>query len=366
MAKEKIYAINCALMSLDAVDDKLMNQPEVMYLPHVLEDGEVPKCVVHCGMGLGFLFATDRRIVLVEKKGWKKDSLKATFFPYNDILKISPGKFSQIEIVTSERKTNILLSNKARISTLIEHVLIYSPVANEERERREHEQTEAKNRKIERIEAKDLQKNAKRVEIEARLASLKSSDTHFSDKAQRIDARWENIKPRGWGKNMHSGERKMLYSILDQDEEIEGLIGGNFRADTGRLRNHKGVAVATSRRVIFLDKGILGSMEVQEMPYKSMEAITYSAGMFMGGIQVTGLGMSGFRLEDIFEKDSILPFVNCVRTRMDSFTTQQQSLSPTTVAVESVSDEIAKFAELLKQGVITQEEFDAQKAKLLT
>ena len=82
----------------------------------------------------------------------------------------------------------------------------------------------------------------------------------------RIDAQWYEVMPKGWAtfggdKRMHSGERKMLYDILDQDEDIRGLVGGTYRAeqDTNRLHKHSGIAVATNKRIIFLDKGLLGS-----------------------------------------------------------------------------------------------------------
>ena len=51
----------------------------------------------------------------------------------------------------------------------------------------------------------------------------------------------------------------MLYDIMDPGEEIKALVGGTYRAEqnTDRLAKHKGVAVATGERVIFVDKGVL-------------------------------------------------------------------------------------------------------------
>ena len=48
--------------------------------------------------------------------------------------------------------------------------------------------------------------------------------------------------------------------------------------DTNRMHKHRGVAVATSKRVIFLDKGVFGSEEVSQMLYTSVEGVTHSAG----------------------------------------------------------------------------------------
>ena len=82
----------------------------------------------------------------------------------------------------------------------------------------------------------------------------------------------------------------MLYCLLEDDEHLEALVGGMFGPDmqaTGGVTKifkggagslHKGVGVATDRRAIFLDKGIL-STEVAEMPYASIESISYSTGI---------------------------------------------------------------------------------------
>ena len=58
---------------------------------------------------------------------------------------------------------------------------------------------------------------------------------------------------------MLPGERKMLYDILAAGETIEGMLAGTFRQDTDRFHRHKGVVVATSKQVIFVDKGVFGS-----------------------------------------------------------------------------------------------------------
>ena len=190
-----------------------------------------------------------------------------------------------------------------------------------------------------------------------------------SDKAQRIDSLWSEVKPSGWGKNMHSGERKMLYGILDQDEDIESLIGGTFRADTDRLHKHNGVAVATSKRVIFLDKGVFGSTEVQEIPYRNIDGITYSTGMMRGGVQITGRGTASYRIEDISPKESIPPFVERVRAKMEKSIAQTTQLpyqnAPVALPPMLVADEIEKLAGLLERGFLTQDEFDTKKQQLL-
>ncbi len=116
---------------------------------------------------------------------------------------------------------------------------------------------------------------------------LSKNDMGQETKSSRIDAEWTTLIPKGWGTwgndaNMHSGEHKMLYDLLEDNEHLEALVGGSFGPDlqaTGGVTDivragslHKGVGVATDRRVIFLDKGIL-STEVAEIPYASIASI---------------------------------------------------------------------------------------------
>ena len=153
-------------------------------------------------------------------------------------------------------------------------------------------------------------------------------------KRERIDQQWFAAMPEGWGtkahgmerqekadRRAHGGERKMLYDLLDAAENIKAIVGGTYRAeqDTVRGSRHRGIAVATDSRVIFLDKGILGSTEVSEMPYRSIEGLTYSTGMFFGGVQITGLGMAGWRIEDVKPKHSAKLFADAVRGLVEEY-----------------------------------------------
>ena len=167
---------------------------------------------------------------------------------------------------------------------------------------------------------------------------------------------------------MHSGEHEMIYDILDRGEDIKAMVRGSYRAeqDTIRTSKHQGVAVATEKRVIFLDKGGFGSTEVSEMPFRSIEGITYSTGMMYGGVQITGLGKAGWRIKDVKPKGSAKLFADSVRGLVEVY---QAKMDPEpTMRNEpliSAPDELLKWAGLLKDGVINQDEFDAKKIQLL-
>lgn len=183
----------------------------------------------------------------------------------------------------------------------------------------------------------------------------------------RIDQEWDALIPKGWGSfgdaGMHSGERKMLYNLLEDDETLECLVGGLFGPDVGQSpiekgkSVHNGVGVATDRRIIFLDAGIFSS-EVAELPYSSVESISYGA----GGLKIAARGATSFQMEMINPTSQTKVFADTVRKHLNA---GQTVASPTVVQTASAMDELEKAAALYERGLLTPEEFAAKKAQLL-
>ena len=177
-------------------------------------------------------------------------------------------------------------------------------------------------------------------------------------KEGRIDQEWNSLIPKGWGSfgdaGMHSGERKMLYRLLESDEHLECLCGGVFKTNYG-------VVVATDRRVIFLDKGIV-STEVAELTYKSIESISYSGGMMWGSLKFGLVGATTLPIENVKPKEQAKVFADTVRKHLN---TGQTVAAPTVVQTASAMDELEKAAALYERGLLTPEEFAAKKAQLL-
>ena len=177
-------------------------------------------------------------------------------------------------------------------------------------------------------------------------------------KEERIDQEWDALIPKGWGTftdaNMHSGERKMLYRLLESDEHLECLCGGDFKTNSG-------VAVATDRRVIFLDKGI-ATNEVAELTYNSIESISYSGGMMRSSINFGLVGATTLQIENVRPKEQAKVFADSVRKHLNA---GQTVAAPTVVQTASAMDELEKAAALYERGLLTPEEFAAKKAQLL-
>ena len=161
------------------------------------------------------------------------------------------------------------------------------------------------------------------------------------------------------------GERKMLCDILDAGETIERILRGTFRQDTDRLHRHKGVVVATSKRVIFADKGVFGSSEAMVISYESIESVTYSTGMFRAGIQIKGKGASSYRIEDIGSKEAVPMFVANVQAHIEALANAPTPSPAAAAAAPSLADELERLAALMDRGILTEDEFAAKKKQLL-
>ena len=94
---------------------------------------------------------------------------------------------------------------------------------------------------------------------------------HLPAKWNRIDAQLQALPVEGY-----SSQCALLYDILHDDEDIEGLITGEYKGDVKGASSYDGIVVATSRRrVLFLGSGPSGK-DVAEMPHENIEAIEHA------------------------------------------------------------------------------------------
>ena len=78
-------------------------------------------------------------------------------------------------------------------------------------------------------------------------------------------------------------EIKELPSILWEDENIERLVQGFYNGGLGIL-------VATNKRLIFVDKGLVYGLKVEDFPYDKITSIQYKTGLLMGEITIFASG----------------------------------------------------------------------------
>ena len=323
-------------LSPDAWDSK-KHANELEMLPGLLDDGESLKCWVSGvmsgplakGSGKTYLgVGTDRRIIFLRKEK-RSDELVVELL-YSDISAISHD--SSFGVATIK----VSVQGKGRFQ-----------VGTHKKQGEAFVQT-----------------------VQPYIAAAQVGNPAKLSKEERIEQEWDALIPKGWGtfgdKGMHSGERGMLCNLLEDDETLECLVGGKFGPDLGRSHIardkslHSGVGVATDRRVIFLDAGFL-STEVAELPYSSIETISYSTGMAMGGLKISARGSTSLQMEMVKPMGQAKVFADAVRKHLNT----GQAAGTTVVQTASAMDELEKAAALYERGLLTQAEFAAKKAQLL-
>jgi|688.fasta_scaffold85934_3 hypothetical protein len=155
-------------------------------------------------------------------------------------------------------------------------------------------------------------------------------------------------------------EIKELPDILWDNEQIENIIVGVYN-------NSNGVLVATGKRLIFIDKGLF-SLKVEDFPYDKISSIQYEVGWMLGKLTIFSSGNKA-----VIEKISTgqtKTFAEWLRARISSDTKNNISASQQLQSQKYQEDgdvisKLEKLAKLKKQGILTQDEFETQKSKLL-
>ena len=145
-------------------------------------------------------------------------------------------------------------------------------------------------------------------------------------------------------------EVKELPNIIGDDEIIT-------YATSGWYDGHTWLVVSTSKRIIFLDKGMLFGVNQIEIPLGKVNAIKYKKRLFMGEVEIWD-GASMYKVKNISKK-TLIPSVNAVNDSIGEFEKSQKSSG------SSIADELVKLKKLMDEGVITQGEFNKKKKELL-
>jgi hypothetical protein len=166
------------------------------------------------------------------------------------------------------------------------------------------------------------------------------------------------------GKFVGRREVKELPNILWDDEQVLDLVQGSYNNSTGIL-------VATQKRLLFVDKGLLGGLKVEDFPLDKISSLQYSTGMLLGEITVFTSGNKAI-IKNV-DKGQTRTFAEGVRARIESRSAAAKVPGPPPVStqaaassnVSALTDELAKLGALKTQGLLSEEEFAAAKKKLL-
>lgn len=151
-------------------------------------------------------------------------------------------------------------------------------------------------------------------------------------------------------------EIKELPNILWHDEEVKGLIQGFYS-------NGNGLLVGTNKRLIFINKKLLGGITVEDFPNDKISSIQYETGLMFGKITIFTSGNKAV-IEQTDKKQARV-FCDEARERISNKPAAQPAAVAQPAGQIDVAGQLEKLASLKEKGIITDEEFQQQKQKLL-
>ena len=175
--------------------------------------------------------------------------------------------------------------------------------------------------------------------------------------SQQLDATGIQLKA-SWLK----GEITYLPDSLDDSENI-------IAATSGRLDNNQWLIVCTERRIVCLDKGFV-ELKQKDIPLARISSISSRQGGFAGNVDIYEIGgqVMSFGSVPPGEARKFADAVNrALEARAQPSYAPASPTSPVAAPAQQVDvvEQLKKFAELRDMGILTEEEFQTQKEKLL-
>ncbi len=167
----------------------------------------------------------------------------------------------------------------------------------------------------------------------------------IQEKIKTLDSGSKIVKKR---------EVKELPGILSEEETIERIIEGNYEEEIST-----GILVATNKRLIFIVKGLL-RLRVEDFPYDKISSIQYEKGIMMGKITIFASGNKA-SIRNV-SKNQVKDFGDFVREYISQKSKSEQEHQK---MGEDIVTKLENLAALKDKGILTEEEFQVQKKKML-
>ncbi|EKS6740474.1 PH domain-containing protein [Enterobacter ludwigii] len=144
-------------------------------------------------------------------------------------------------------------------------------------------------------------------------------------------------------------------TVIQWGEGYIGKMMGN-----GKDRQHNGVLIVTGQRVAFYRKGFIGEV-IETIPLKSITSIERKSTL---GHRIIRIHTSHDDLEfKMFSKDSELTLINAIEAGRGG-KTDTPAAAQTPVSQDPY-EQLKKLSALKEDGIISEEEFQAKKSKLM-
>ncbi|MDT2048032.1 SHOCT domain-containing protein [Priestia flexa] len=157
-------------------------------------------------------------------------------------------------------------------------------------------------------------------------------------------------------------------NLLRADEEILSFIQAEY--DKSKKREIKGLLFATNDRMFFaFVRGV--NQYIEEFDYSKMKGISLARDGFLSKELYIDYGSSRKKFDDIIDDDKFKDFLQVVNEKIvDNIKkpiTKTRQKKPAVIDLEGVDKykQLERIAELKDKGILTEEEFNVEKKKIL-
>ena len=151
-------------------------------------------------------------------------------------------------------------------------------------------------------------------------------------------------------------EVKELPDILWDDENVEKIIQGTYN-------NGNGILVCTNKRLIFIDKGFLYGLKVEDFGLDKISSVQYSTGLLLGKLTIYASGNKS--VIDNVDKTQVRTFGDFVTNKINTKQSDNSSSKKSNDDDDDIVSKLERLAALKEKGILNDEEFQIQKNKIL-
>jgi hypothetical protein len=197
-------------------------------------------------------------------------------------------------------------------------------------------------------------KNHSLNDIQNLLQDKSIIDEQKNSRLEEIKKQIQELKLNGVSNYLSRREINELPAILAPTEYVDNLAQGIYNSG-------QGILVSTNRRLLFVDKGMLYGLKVEDFPLDKITSIQYETGLLFGEIKIHTSG--NIAKIDHVEKASARSFAEFVRNKLSQ--PKETVVVSKVVSEQTVLDQLERLAKFKESGILSEEEFQEQKKKLL-
>lgn len=159
----------------------------------------------------------------------------------------------------------------------------------------------------------------------------------------------------------------LFFTKKELDHLPEILLDGErvISFTSGMMDGNTWLITLTDKRIIFLDKGMLYGLKQAVIDLDKVNAVSGETGLILGSISIQD-GATTRTIKNV-QKKTVVNFTNKVRDALEARKRPQSPhpISTNPAETTDVISQLERLASLKEKGMLSQDEFEQQKSKLI-